>query len=133
MSMMKLHHIGCLVDDIEASKNIYKNILGFSNISGTIFVPSQKVYVCFIEIGNDTFLELIQPQDETSPLLKYRQKNINYYHLAYLVKNIDVVVAHLCSNDAILLTSFPSEGFNQKKTVFLYSPDRHLIELIEDL
>jgi len=130
---MKLHHIGCLVDDIEISKEMYRKVFKFSNISETIYVSSQRVYICFIEIGNDTYLELIQPEDETSPLLKYRQKNINYYHLAYLVKNIDEVVAELCSKDAILLTSFPSEGFNHRKAVFLYSPERHLIELIEDL
>jgi len=130
--MMKLHHIGCLVDDIEASKKMHKDVLKFTNISETVYVPSQKVYVCFIEVGNGTYLELIQPLDETSPLLKFRQKNVNYYHLAYLVKNIDTVVDELCSKDAILLTSFASEAFNQKKSVFLYSPERNLIELIDD-
>jgi len=130
--MMKLHHIGCLVDDIEASKKMHKDVLKFANISETIYVSSQKVYICFVEVGNDTYLELIQPLDATSPLLKFRQKNVNYYHLAYVVKNLDAVVEELCAKDAIVLTSFDSEAFNQKRSVFLYTPEKNLIELIDD-
>lgn len=130
--MMKLHHIGCLVDDIEVSKGMHKDVLNFTNISETVYVSSQKVLICFVEIGNDTYLELIQPLDETSPLLRFRQKNINYYHLAYLVNNIDETVKNLCSKGSILLTSFASEAFNQKKAVFLYTPEKNLIELIDD-
>jgi len=129
--MFRLHHIGCLVDDLESSKKNYRKLFGFSNISDTIHVPSQKVFVCFIEIGNDIYLELIQPEKD-SPLLKYRQKNVDYYHLSYLVKNIDAVVDDFQTAGSIVITSFASEGFDHRKAVFLLTPERQLIELIED-
>ena len=127
---LEIHHIGCLVDDIEISKLNYKNVLNFTNQTATRFIPSLKISVSFIEIGKGVYIELIQPSAD-SPLLKHRQKSTNYYHIGYFVENIEEAVKDLCEKGAMVLTSFKSESFNNNQCVFLFTADKHLIELIE--
>ena len=128
---MKIHHIGCLVDNIEETRSFYSSFPTFVNASEIITVSDQKVKVCFIDIGNTTFLELIEPLEGNQPLQKMRSKNTSYYHIGYLVDDIEKEAMELCNKGCTQLNTFNSEAFNNKRCMFLYTPDSHLIELIE--
>ena len=129
--MFKVHHIGCLVADIEQAKLSYKNSLKFEIISDTCVIAAQKVKVCFISIGENIFLELIEPM-EASSLEKMMNKGVSYYHIAYSVADIDSAIESLVEQNYFHINTFCSEAFKNNKCAFLYSPERHLIELVEE-
>ena len=128
---LKIHHIGCVVGSIEEAIHTYKNTLGFKNVSNVTYVSSQKVNVCFVNIGNDTFIELIEPLDDKSAIARLLKKGNSYYHLGYWVDNFTETLNNLVEKGARVITEFNSEAFNNKKCAFLYTEEMHMIELIE--
>ena len=130
--MLELHHIGNLVDDIDSSVETYKLLYGPDCASEKTFVSTQGVYVCFVNIGKDVRIELIQPVDETSLVYKMKKKGITYYHLAYTTKTFDDTVTELLACNFKAMNPFYSEAFENKRCQFMYAPDGNLIELIEN-
>lgn len=130
--MLKIHHIGCLVDEIEESKKAYQKLFNIPHSPETFFVSSQKVFVSFIDIGKDVFLELIQPTEGNSTLTRLRKKGTNYYHIGYMVKNLKESTDALLAQNAVLVNTFKSEAFSGRECAFLYTPEMHFIELIEE-
>jgi methylmalonyl-CoA/ethylmalonyl-CoA epimerase len=129
--MFELHHIGSLVDDIDAAVLTYQSLFGGECASDRIFVSTQGVQVCFINTGNNVFIELIQPVDEKSTLYRMRKKGVSYYHMGYKVNNFKNTVDYLIARNFKALNAFYSEAFENKRCQFLYSPEGSLIELIE--
>jgi methylmalonyl-CoA/ethylmalonyl-CoA epimerase len=129
--LMELHHIGNLVDDIDIALETYKLLFGEDSVSKKTLVTTQGVYVCFINIGKQINIELIQPVDENSSVYRLRKKGISYYHLAYMTEDFDRTSEFLLSNDFRALDVFYSEAFDNKRCQFMYTPEGSLIELIE--
>lgn len=132
MCDLKYHHTGLLVKNIKDSLAHYSAIFGEDSISDIYTVTSQKVNVCFVKNGTDSFIELVEPIGEKSPVNLMLKKNISYYHIAYKVENINDSIDHLENLNYKSLGIFNSEAFNDNKCVFLFTPDGHLIELIEE-
>jgi catechol 2,3-dioxygenase-like lactoylglutathione lyase family enzyme len=130
--MLKFHHVGCLVENIEESIETYQKLFDTKNISEKIFISSQGVYVCFVEMANNEFVELVQPVDDDSVVAKLRRKGFNYYHMGYMVGDIVKTIATLEGMNFKFVNLFHSEAFGGKRCSFLYTPDMHLIELIEE-
>lgn len=129
---MRFHHIGCLVSNIESSARIYQALIGKVSNSPVIFhIKEQKVKVSFISLGNDSFIEFIEPLEEKSSLSKMLKKGSNFYHIAFLVPDLELKIRELQKNDYISMGVFSSEAFEGKKCVFLMNKEMHLIELIE--
>jgi methylmalonyl-CoA/ethylmalonyl-CoA epimerase len=128
---MTAHHIGCLTDDMSSSIATY-TALGFSNISPIYHVTLQQVSVCFIEIKNGFYLELVEFATTNTTLKKLFSNGQRYYHTGYLVNNIDNKINMLQSQGFYLVNKFSSEAFEGRQCAFLYSPQMQLIELIEN-
>jgi catechol 2,3-dioxygenase-like lactoylglutathione lyase family enzyme len=129
--MLKFHHVGCLVENIDDSIGIYQKLFDTKTISEKIFIEAQGVYVCFVEMANNEFVELVQPVDDDSVVAKLRRKGFNYYHMGYMVEDIMQTIADLEAMNFKFLNIFNSEAFGGKRCSFLYSPDMHMVELIE--
>jgi methylmalonyl-CoA epimerase len=128
---LTFHHVGLLVDDIESSAKNYAEIFGQEKVSSLIEVSTQKVKVCFVKIGENGYLELVQAIDEDSAVYKLQKKKITYYHVGYMTEDIEASVAKLEQLNYKPMDFFVSEAFGGKRCVFLFSPEAHLIELIE--
>lgn len=127
-----LHHVGCVVECITESIERYKESLGFYEHSKIYDVSSQKVKVCFINTGNNTFLELVEPQDPQSSIAKLLKKRQSYYHIGYKTPHFDETFEHLSNTGAIMITLFHSEAFDNKRCAFFYTKELHMIEIIEN-
>ena len=125
------HHVGCLVDNLEESILTYSNLLGFDPPSEIYDISSQKVKVCFIKNTADSFIELVEPYEDNTSLRKMLKKGQTFYHTAYTVKNFDEALEEMESKGAKFMPVFTSEAFNNRRCVFLYTPELQLIELIE--
>lgn len=129
---LEYHHVGLLVENIEISITHYSELFGKINISDVIVESSQKVKVCFVKISESSFIELIEPISEDSVVHKLLKKRITYYHIAYKVRDIHKMVDRLEKLNYKALEFFNSEAFNGNLCIFLYTPEAHLIELIEE-
>ncbi len=129
--MLEFHHVGALVEDIDSAIASYAALFGKANVSDKIFVVSQDVYISFVKTGNDSFIELIQPASDKSIVFKLLKRGVTYYHVAYLADNYDAVKEGLTKKNFKALHEFTSEAFKNKRCMFMFSPEGHLIELIE--
>jgi len=124
------HHTGCLTHSIEESKAIYAG-MGFGSSSETYTISDQKVKVCFIEMSPGIFLELVEPIGDNVPLNKLLKSKVSFYHLAYLADDFDKTLENLRDAGFYLVNTFRSEAFSNRYCAFLYTPEMHLIEIIE--
>ena len=130
--MLAFHHVGLLVESIDEALIHYTALFGSKNMSAIFTIESQKVKVCFVKNAENSFIELVQPLNEESIVYKLLKKKITYYHLAYTVKDIEATVLFLEELNYKPLEYFKSEAFNNRRCIFLFSPDTSLIELIEE-
>lgn len=129
---MIFHHVGFLVSNIEKAYQVKTNLLGKKTIAPQIFdIPNQKVRVCFLELDSNKHLEFVEPYSDNSSLQKLLRKGIGYYHLAFIVNNIDSELERLEKLDYKLISVFSSPAFDGRRCSFLLSPTMSLIELIE--
>lgn len=128
---LRLHHVGCLTENIEETLHTYTTVLGFKSVSGIITVQAQQVKVCFIETAPGVYLELVEPGGDNAALRKIIKSKNPYYHTGYLVTDISETVEQLQGQGFYLVNRFVSEAFENRECAFLYSPDMHLVELIE--
>ena len=129
---MKLHHIGAIVDSIDDACKSYGLLHNKIFEANKIFMASQQVNVCFISIANDTLLELIEKAGENSAISRMQAKGFTFYHLGYKVQDFEKSLAELGEKNFKHLNTFYSEAFENKKCAFLFSPEMHLIEIIEE-
>jgi methylmalonyl-CoA/ethylmalonyl-CoA epimerase len=121
---MEFHHIGI------ATKNINKT-MKWLDLNFKIKKISDLVY----DKNQDAYLQMIYTKDINIELVsgniveKLLEKNISYYHICYLVKDIDQAILEFKGS---ILISNPKKSilFNDKRVAFLHTP-MGLIELLE--
>ena len=126
--MLILHHIGSAVKSIEQTLQSYPM---FPRRSPVIAITSQKGNVCFVDVGNNVFLELVQPTAEDSPINAILEKRTAFYHLGFWTSEYDAAIDFLLSLRYAKLNTFHSEAFGGLRCTFLMSSSLHLIEVIE--
>jgi methylmalonyl-CoA epimerase len=131
VNTLQYHHVGLLVESIEESMVHYTALFGSNNISEIFVIQSQKVKVCFVKNAMDAYIELVEPIGDDSIVAKLLKKRISYYHLGYKVTDIENTVAELEELNYKPMEYFYSEAFDGKRCIFLFTPETHLIELIE--
>lgn len=129
---MKFHHIGIACYDIEKSAQFYIS-QGYSK-TATVYDTIQNVNICFCEkIGGETCVELISPNDDTSPVCKNLQKNgVSPYHICYETDNLEETVLELKKQKFLMVSKpVPAVAFESRRVCFLFNKDVGLIELVE--
>jgi methylmalonyl-CoA/ethylmalonyl-CoA epimerase len=128
---LQFHHVGTLVDNMDDAIKHYSELFGHENISPVIVIGSQNVNVCFVKMADESFIELVESCSDESVVARLLKKRVTYYHIGYKVDNITATVSELERLDYRPMEYFYSEAFEGKRCIFLFSPDTHLIELIE--
>ncbi len=135
MIKMKLDHIGVVVNDIEHSQEYYTRMFDCRPLSKIIYEPAHKVHVLFLDVGHGSspMIELIMPAAEDSRVSAYLKKTGGgIHHLAYEVPDIDEAVRHFKSSKAMIIGGIvPGAGHDNTRTVWLYTVEKELVELIE--
>ena len=115
----KIDHIAVAVENIEESARFYTEGMGLT-VTHIEEVPSQKVKVAFIPVG-EVMIELLEPTSEDSPVAKYLAKRgKGLHHVAYAVDDIHAAMAHLESQGARLIDKTPRPGAHGKQIAFLH-------------
>jgi len=114
---MKLHHIGIVVPNIKNSIGELTKYLTFDTISLPTLIGSQKVNVCFLKIGQ-SYLELIEPVDSTSPVTNFLSKGGGFHHMCFEVKDIHKEVKEMEKKGARIIVA-PVKGFEDRLISFV--------------
>lgn len=132
MKILKVDHIGIAVKSIDATKQLYRDLLGL-NHTGSETVAGQKVTTAFFPVG-DTEVELLESTSSDGPIAKYlEKKGEGIQHIAFRVENIEDSLAELKAKGVQLIDEKPRIGAGGAKIAFLHPKSTFgvLIELCE--
>jgi len=134
----KIRHLGIIVNDIDASLAVYKNLLGLED-KDIRFVPERgtetETIFAFLSIG-DIELEIIQPLTENfRTFLGNPREGIN--HIAFVVDNLEEDVKAMEKKGVHLGHVTRSGILNMKRSRVAYFDPKDtggmLIEFVEPL
>ncbi|MFP4456500.1 MAG: methylmalonyl-CoA epimerase [Clostridia bacterium] len=128
----KIDHLGVAVKSIEQALEFYQNTLGIEP-TGVEEVPSQKVKVAFLPVGESN-IELLEPTSEDSAIAKHIEKRgEGIAHLAFKVDDIEVALSTLKEKGVRLINETPQPGAHGARIAFIHpkSTNGILIELCE--
>lgn len=135
VSGLCLDHIGIVVKDLEKACQEYQLLHGLKAITDRIHEPAHDVDILFLETGHGSLpnIELIMPLSDSSKVSKFLKKTGGgIHHLAYEVADIHLAIGHYQSMGSIILGEIvPGAGHSNLPTIWIYTPDKSLIELIQ--
>ncbi|TAJ41239.1 MAG: VOC family protein, partial [Brevundimonas sp.] len=99
-----LNHVGVATPSIADSIKLYRDILGATKIGEPFDLPAQGVKVCFIDTPTAQ-IELIEPYDDTSPIVGFLAKNPKggQHHVCFEVADIHAAVAEMRAKGVTIL------------------------------
>jgi methylmalonyl-CoA/ethylmalonyl-CoA epimerase len=129
----RLHHVGIVVPKLESAIAGYSSKFEFEETTVPFADQVQRVRVAFVRVGEDTWLEFIEPMSVDSPVTQFLAKTKGgYHHIAFEVADIDATVQKLESERALVVCR-PVVGFEGRRVAFLFPnlQPNLLTELVE--
>jgi hypothetical protein len=127
--LLTFHHVGCAVKDIGRAIEAYGPVA--RSVGEIVNIESQKVRVCFVEVGPGSYIELVEAAGDPSPISQLLAKRMSFYHVGFLTRTFDAALEDLQGQGYLHLNTFHSEAFGMRRCAFLATPVAHLIEIIE--
>lgn len=116
---MQIDHVAIVVKDLEATVRLYTRTLGFKEVFREV-VYDQGVETVGLEAG-DSFVELLLPLDESSPIARFRgDAETKLHHTAYRVDDIEKKLAELRAAGVRLIDEHPRKGAHGSLIAFLH-------------
>jgi methylmalonyl-CoA epimerase len=116
---MQLDHIAIVVKDLEATLRFYTEQLGFKELFREV-VYDQGVETVGLRAG-ESFVELLLPLDESSPIARFRgDADTKLHHTAYRVADIGAKLAELKAQGVRLIDEHPRRGAHGSLIAFLH-------------
>jgi len=131
---MRFHHLGYAVSDIgRYLEDFVKPLLSPLRVTEPVADPIQRVTVCFVHLPGNAVIELVEPLGEASPLRSIiGSARGGLYHVCYEVDDLNVELTRFRSRGCLALGKpVPAAAFGGRRIVFLLTPQRDLIELLE--
>ena len=130
----KIEHIGIAVNDLKASEDLFKRLLGKKPYKKEE-VASEGVTTSFFKIGEQK-IELLKASTEDSPIQKFIEKRREgVHHIALHVDSIAAEVKRMQGLGFEFISTKPKKGADNKMIVFLHPKTTNgvLVELCEDI
>jgi methylmalonyl-CoA epimerase len=132
MVIKKIDHLGIAVEDHEAAKDVFEDLLGLS-CEHVEEVPSQKVRTAFYPCA-DVNLELLESTGHDGPVGVFLDKRgEGFHHVAFEVDDIESELARLKDAGVRLIDQSPRPGAHGTRIAFLHPKATRglLVELVE--
>ena len=128
-----IDHVGIAVRDLDATVAWYEQMFG-ATVAHRERIESDGVDEALIKVA-DSYIQLLTPYTDTSPLAKYMEKNgEGIHHIGYRVDDCDQVLEHVKSEGARVVDEHPRTGSRGTTVAFLHPKTAQgtLIELVEE-
>ena len=131
--LMKLHHVGIVVDNIDGHRPQYCRFFGLEPVSEVVTDNTQRVNVQFLASpGGETSLELIEPLEGESPVRRALEKGTTLNHLCFEVADVDRSVSRAEQDGAVCIRRpVPAAAFDGRRIAFVFYRGIGLIEFVE--
>jgi methylmalonyl-CoA/ethylmalonyl-CoA epimerase len=131
----KLNHVGVATPSIDASAQMYRDMLGATSFSEKFVMEEQGVWVQFVNLPNSQ-IELIEPYGEKSPIHAVLAKNPKggQHHVCFEVEDILATRDEMQAKGATVLNDGkPRIGAHGVPVIFVHPKDMGgvLVELME--
>jgi len=130
---MKLEHLGIAVKDLQASIDLFGQLLN-TPCYKTEEVAREGVKTAFFRAG-ESKIELLEATGEASSIAKFiAKRGEGIHHVAFEVDNIEAEMKRLAALGFELLHEKPFEGADNKLVCFLHpkSSNGVLVELCQE-
>jgi methylmalonyl-CoA/ethylmalonyl-CoA epimerase len=141
--MIKLDHIGFVVDDITRYVELF-NALGLTEATDPVEHPSQSAAASFINVGqeDDVYVEVLEPTHDISPITNFlKKRGGGLHHLCFEVDDIEKASENLVEKGFKMVNPVEDCAAYDKnlkrnckgvtRIAFFIVGDRLLVELIE--
>ncbi len=116
---MKLNHIGIAVEDMEAARKLYGEVMGFK-VGEPEHLVDRGLMVCFVDVGGAN-VELLYPTDPESAVGKFlAKKGPGIHHLCYEVDDVQAKLDSLKASGVRLLNETPMPGAHNTLVAFVH-------------
>jgi methylmalonyl-CoA/ethylmalonyl-CoA epimerase len=133
MMIGRVNHIGIAVPSVSEAMETYRRLYGATDFVQPFDMPAQGVKVAFVNLPN-TQLELIEPLGDSSPILKFLEKNPKggQHHVCFEVADIHEAKDEMKRRGATVLGE-PRIGAHGTLVIFIHPKDSDgvLVELME--
>lgn len=129
---MKLHHIGYVVENIDAAAQGFET-LGYRMVAAPVNDDIQRCKICFIEREGEPLIELVEPFENNKSLQKMLTQRGNApYHMCYEVKDVEVLFDELSEKDGWMPLFRPVEAaaFDNRLIMYFYNAQLGYIEFV---
>jgi methylmalonyl-CoA/ethylmalonyl-CoA epimerase len=131
--LTEIDHVGIAVSDLEAAVKWYEQMFG-ATVAHRERIESDGVEEALIKVA-DSYIQLLQPYTDESPLAKYMAKNgEGIHHVGYRVDNCAEVLEDVKAQGARVVDEHPRTGSRGTTVAFLHPKTSFgtLIELVEE-
>ncbi len=128
-----IDHVGIAVRDLDATIAWYEQMFG-ATVAHRERIESDGVDEALITVA-DSYIQLLTPYTDSSPLAKYMEKNgEGIHHIGYRVDSCDEVLEHVKAEGARVVDEHPRTGSRGTTVAFLHPKTAQgtLIELVEE-
>ena len=128
-----IDHVGIAVRDLDATVAWYEQMFG-ATVAHRERIESDGVDEALIKVA-DSYIQLLTPYTDSSPLAKYMEKNgEGIHHVGYRVNSCDEVLEHVKAEGARVVDEHPRTGSRGTTVAFLHPKTAQgtLIELVEE-
>lgn len=116
---MDIDHVAIVVKDLDATLRLYTETLGFREAYREI-VADQGIEAVGLEAGG-SFIELLLPLDESSPIARYRgEAPTKLHHTAYRVADIEAALSELKAKGVRLIDEHARKGAHGNLIAFIH-------------
>ena len=131
--LTEIDHVAIAVKDLEAAIAYYAEAFG-AEVHHREVVESDGVEEALIKVA-DSYIQLLQPYTDTSPLAKYMERNgEGLHHVGYRVAACGEVLDDVKAKGARVVDEHPRTGSRGTTVAFLHPKTAFgtLIELVEE-
>ena len=128
-----IDHVGIAVRDLDAAVAWYQQMFG-ATVAHRERIDSDGVDEALIKVA-DSYIQLLQPYTDTSPLAKYMERNgEGLHHVGYRVADCGDVLDDVKAQGARVVDEHPRTGSRGTTVAFLHPKSSFgtLIELVEE-
>jgi methylmalonyl-CoA/ethylmalonyl-CoA epimerase len=132
-SLTEIDHVGIAVRDLDAAVKWYQEMFG-ATVAHRERIESDGVEEALIKVA-DSYIQLLMPVTETSPLAKYLEKSgEGIHHVGYRVEDCGEVLEAMKQQGARVIDEHPRPGSRGTTVAFVHPKAGFgtLIELVQE-
>lgn len=144
-AIMRPHHTGLTVRDLQRSLEFYRDVLGFEEVFGwnprapyigeLVGYPTVDLHATILRLpGSDVYLELLEYRNVETEHVATANANPGTAHIAFFVEDLDELYQSLKEQGVASVSPpvTPTIGPNKDgRAVYMIDPDGFRVELIE--